>query len=179
MQSTARRVAPGHARGLRHCLLKAIGIGETRRFEGVLGTCFEGQVIEAHNHQGKHFVTPRVRGRAHIAGFHQFVLAAQDPSPRVSNGSVAAKVAPTHSIRITGIQRPAGLQHHNSDEANDCDFRRFYKFKIRVLNEHGSWRWLRSLVRSWVAPQLIQLHRRTQRLVNTIQLFLRGRRCRH
>ena len=54
-----------------------IGIGETRRFEGVLGTCFEGQVIEARPSR-QVLVTPRVRGRAHITGFHQFVLAAQD-----------------------------------------------------------------------------------------------------
>ena len=71
---TCARLASLFANGM-------IGIGETRLFEGVLGTCFEGQVIEARNHQGRHFVTPRVRGRAHITGFHQFTLAAQDPFP--------------------------------------------------------------------------------------------------
>ena len=48
---TCARLASLFAKGM-------IGIGETRRFEGVLGTCFEGQVIEARDHQGRCFVTP-------------------------------------------------------------------------------------------------------------------------
>jgi len=56
-----------------------IGINEKRRFEGVLGTCFTGEVVRAETRAGVTYITPRVSGRAYITGFHQFVLDPEDP----------------------------------------------------------------------------------------------------
>jgi len=58
-----------------------ISLNEVRTFEGILGTCFEGQVIKADTRNNITYVTPRVKGRAYITGYHQFVLAEQDPFP--------------------------------------------------------------------------------------------------
>ncbi|MCP4048605.1 MAG: proline racemase family protein, partial [Gammaproteobacteria bacterium] len=58
-----------------------IGLNERRRFEGPLGTCFEGEAIATQNRNGVTFVTPRIRGRAYITGYHQFVLDPDDPIP--------------------------------------------------------------------------------------------------
>ncbi len=58
-----------------------IGLNDMRKFEGILGTCFEGQVIDAEVRNDVTYVTPRVRGSAYITGYHQFVLAEQDPFP--------------------------------------------------------------------------------------------------
>ena len=58
-----------------------IGLNESRRFEGVLGTCFTGQVTRAQDRNGITYVTPRVTGSAFITGYHQFVLYEGDPFP--------------------------------------------------------------------------------------------------
>ena len=58
-----------------------IGLKDMRKFEGILGTCFEGQVVDAEVRNDVTYVTPRVRGSAYITGYHQFVLAEQDPFP--------------------------------------------------------------------------------------------------
>ena len=58
-----------------------IAVNERRRFEGVLGTCFTGEVVRADTRSGITYVTPRVSGRAYITGFHQFVMDPEDPLP--------------------------------------------------------------------------------------------------
>ena len=58
-----------------------IRLNEVTTFEGILGTCFEGQVVNADVRKNITYVTPRVKGRAYITGYHQFVLAEQDPFP--------------------------------------------------------------------------------------------------
>jgi proline racemase len=58
-----------------------ITINERRRFEGILGTCFTGEIIRTDIRAGYTYVTPRVSGRAYITGFHQFVIDPEDPLP--------------------------------------------------------------------------------------------------
>ena len=71
---TCARVALLHTRG-------EIGLGEPRRFEGVLGTCFTGEAVAAETRGGTTYVKPRLTGRAFITGFHQFLLDPADPFP--------------------------------------------------------------------------------------------------
>jgi len=72
---TSARVALLHTRG-------EIGLGQHRRFEGVLGTQpFTGEAVRAARRGSTLYVTPRITGRAYITGFHQFVLEPQDPLP--------------------------------------------------------------------------------------------------
>jgi proline racemase len=71
---TSARVALLHTRG-------EIGLGEPRRFEGVLGTAFTGEAVKAVKRGTTLFVTPRITGRAYITGYHQFVLEPEDPLP--------------------------------------------------------------------------------------------------
>jgi proline racemase len=71
---TSARVALLHTLG-------EMALGEPRRFEGVLGTCFTGEAVAATRRNGVLYVTPRVTGSAHITGFHQFVLDPADPLP--------------------------------------------------------------------------------------------------
>lgn len=68
------RVALLYARG-------EIGLNETKRFEGPLGTFFEGRAVHAEERNGVTFVRPRITGRAYITGYHQFVLDPKDPIP--------------------------------------------------------------------------------------------------
>lgn len=58
-----------------------IKIDESRLFEGILGTCFEGRVVNAEERKGYTFVTPIVRGRAYVTGYHNFVMTDADPFP--------------------------------------------------------------------------------------------------
>ena len=69
---TSSRVALLHTRG-------EIGIGESRRFEGPIGTCFTGEAVSAETRDGITYVRPKVSGRAWITGFHQFVVDPEDP----------------------------------------------------------------------------------------------------
>ena len=71
---TSARVALLHTLG-------EMALGEPRRFEGVLGTCFIGEAVAAQRRKGVLYVTPRVTGSAYITGFHQFVLEPTDPLP--------------------------------------------------------------------------------------------------
>ena len=71
---TSARLACLHTRG-------EIPLDEPRLFAGILDTCFEGKVTHAEERAGVTFVKPIVRGRAYITGYHQFVLAADDPFP--------------------------------------------------------------------------------------------------
>ncbi len=71
---TSARLAMLYTRG-------EIAVDESRSFAGILDTCFEGAVIRSEERDGITFVTPQVRGRAYITGYHQFVLAEEDPFP--------------------------------------------------------------------------------------------------
>lgn len=71
---TSARVAAMVTRG-------ELEVGRSRRFEGVLGTCFDGRALSSEERNGVLYVRPEVTGRAHITGFHQFVLDADDPLP--------------------------------------------------------------------------------------------------
>jgi proline racemase len=58
-----------------------IGLKESKRFEGPLGTYFTGQAVAAENRNGVTYVRPRITGRAYITGYHHFVLDPEDPIP--------------------------------------------------------------------------------------------------
>lgn len=58
-----------------------IGLNETKRFEGPLGTYFVGQAVSAEDRDGVTYIRPRITGRAYITGYHQFVLDPEDPIP--------------------------------------------------------------------------------------------------
>lgn len=66
------RLAAMHARG-------NAGIGETRLFESIVGSRFEGRVARRTKAGGHDAVTVRVSGRAHYAGRAQFTVEADDP----------------------------------------------------------------------------------------------------
>lgn len=84
---TAARLAALYAKG-------AIGLDETVRFEGVLGTCFTGKAVAAEERAGLLYVRPKVTGRAWITGFHQFVLDPEDPLPDGFRIGFAPRPAP-------------------------------------------------------------------------------------
>ena len=71
---TSARVAVLHTRG-------KLPLGESRRFEGVLGTCFAGSPVSAREVDGIRYVRPSVTGRAYITGLHQFLMDPEDPLP--------------------------------------------------------------------------------------------------
>jgi len=58
-----------------------LDLHERRRFEGVLGTSFAGDIIAAEERGRVAYVTPRIHGRAYLTGFHQFILEPSDPLP--------------------------------------------------------------------------------------------------
>jgi proline racemase len=72
---TSARVALLHTRA-------ELAIGQSRKFEGPLGTCFVGAAASASRQDGLLYVRPRVTGRAYLTGLHQFVLEPDDPLPR-------------------------------------------------------------------------------------------------
>ena len=71
---TCARLATEFAKG-------RLGLQEQRRFEGVLGTCFAGQVMAVETRNDITYVIPRIQGRAYLTGFHQFVVEPGDPLP--------------------------------------------------------------------------------------------------
>ena len=71
---TSARLALLYARG-------EIGLSQSKRFEGPLGTCFSGQAVGAEERNGVLFVKPRITGRAYITGYHHLVLDPEDPLP--------------------------------------------------------------------------------------------------
>ncbi len=72
---TSARLALLFARG-------EIGLNESRKFEGPVGTYMVGEVISQEERSGISFVTPRITGNAYITGFHDFVLDPEDPLAR-------------------------------------------------------------------------------------------------
>ena len=76
---TSAETALRYARG-------KLELGESFVTESIIGTRFTGQAV-AETHVGDGAggfpaVIPRITGRAHVTGFHQFVLDAEDPFPQ-------------------------------------------------------------------------------------------------
>ncbi len=72
---TCARMAALHARG-------ELRVGDRFISESILGTRFTGKILEETEVGGKAAICPRVAGRAHLTGMHQFVLDPDDPFPR-------------------------------------------------------------------------------------------------
>jgi proline racemase len=76
---TSAETALRYARG-------QLGLGESFVTESIIGTRFTGQAVaETQVGSGSELfpaVIPRVTGRAHVTGFHRFVLDADDPFPQ-------------------------------------------------------------------------------------------------
>ena len=68
------------------CARGKLGLGESFVAESIIGTRFTGQAVAETRvgGGGEDFpaVIPRITGRAHVTGFHQFVLDAEDPFPQ-------------------------------------------------------------------------------------------------
>jgi proline racemase len=75
---TSAEAALRYARG-------QLGVGQSFETESIIGTRFTGQVVaETQVGSGSEIfpaVIPKITGRAHLTGFHQFVLDAEDPFP--------------------------------------------------------------------------------------------------
>jgi proline racemase len=56
-------------------------LGDSVRFEGLMGTIFTAEVKTLATRDNLTVITPRITGRAYITGFHQFVLDPDDPFP--------------------------------------------------------------------------------------------------
>jgi proline racemase len=69
---TCARMAQLHARGM-------LDVGEEYVQEGILGTLFSGRLVDCVNIGGHQAVIPEVTGRAHIVGFNQWIIDADDP----------------------------------------------------------------------------------------------------
>jgi len=66
------RLAIHHSRGELHA-------GEPIRIESILGTCFDGRVLDEVEVAGRDGIMPEVAGRAWITGRHEFLIAPDDP----------------------------------------------------------------------------------------------------
>jgi proline racemase len=69
---TSARLALLHAQG-------RIGVGEPLRHFGIVGTKFEGRIVEETSVSGRRAVVTEVAGSAHLTGRHEFVLDPADP----------------------------------------------------------------------------------------------------
>lgn len=56
-----------------------LGVDQSIRIESILGTCFEGRVLDDVEVGGRNGVIPEVAGRAWITGRHEFLIAPDDP----------------------------------------------------------------------------------------------------
>ncbi len=66
------RLAIHHARG-------ELPVGESITIESILGTCFEGRVLEETRFGPHAAIVPEVRGMAHVTGFSELVIGKDDP----------------------------------------------------------------------------------------------------
>ena len=76
--SVSARLALHHARG-------EIGVGETVVIESIIGTRFEGRVVETTSFGPHAAVIPEVSGTAHITGRHEFLI---DPEDELRRGFI-------------------------------------------------------------------------------------------
>jgi proline racemase len=72
-------------------------IGQRLVSESLIGTRFEGQILEFAQVGSHQAIVPRITGRAHLTGFHQFVLDPEDPFPE--GFSLTAGDLETRSVR--------------------------------------------------------------------------------
>lgn len=83
---TCARMAVLHARG-------QMALGDRFISESIIGTRFQGQILAETRVGEQEAIVPRVVGRAHLTGFHQFVLDPDDPFQRGFSLSENAKGA--------------------------------------------------------------------------------------
>jgi proline racemase len=72
---TSAKMALLHHQGL-------MGVGDTFSNRGLLGTVFEGRIVDETTVGGFPAIVPEIRGSAHITGLHRFVVADDDPFPQ-------------------------------------------------------------------------------------------------
>lgn len=66
------KLATLHAQG-------ALGIGETYRYQSIIGTEFRGRILETCQAGSMSGIIPEVSGSAHVVGIHTFFAADEDP----------------------------------------------------------------------------------------------------
>jgi proline racemase len=71
---TSAKMALLHQRG-------ELAVGQTFVNEGLLGTTFEGRIVEETTVGTLPAIVPEIRGTAHVTGLHRFVLTPDDPFP--------------------------------------------------------------------------------------------------
>jgi proline racemase len=71
---TSARMAVLHAKG-------RLGVGDTFRHEGILGTVFTGRVLDETTVGSYRAIVPSITGQAWITGFATYVVDATDPFP--------------------------------------------------------------------------------------------------
>jgi proline racemase len=84
-ERTVDRSPCGTGTGARMAVLHACGelkVGEQFISESIIGTRFTGQIVEETRVGEYPAIVPRIAGRAHLTGLHQFVLDPEDPFPR-------------------------------------------------------------------------------------------------
>lgn len=69
---TSAKMATLHSKG-------QLDLGEPFVHESIIGTLFEGRLVEATHVKRFEAVIPEITGSAYITGFHQFVLDSEDP----------------------------------------------------------------------------------------------------
>jgi proline racemase len=72
---TAAKMALLHRRGL-------LSTGQTFVNQGLLGTRFEGRIVEESTLGDLSVIIPEIRGSAHATGLHRFVVTSEDPLPQ-------------------------------------------------------------------------------------------------
>jgi proline racemase len=71
---TSAKMALLHRRG-------ELSVGQTFVNEGLLGTTFEGRIVEETTVGTLQAIVPEIRGTAHVTGLHRFVVTPDDPFP--------------------------------------------------------------------------------------------------
>jgi trans-L-3-hydroxyproline dehydratase len=71
---TCARMAVLHARG-------QLAVGDGLIHESIIGSRFEGRILDTSTVGGLAAIVPSISGRAWITGFHQYVVDASDPWP--------------------------------------------------------------------------------------------------
>jgi proline racemase len=72
---TSAKMALLHHHGL-------MAVGDTLSNRGLLGTIFEGRIVDETSVGSFPAIVPEIRGSAHITGLHRFVVADDDPFPQ-------------------------------------------------------------------------------------------------
>jgi proline racemase len=83
-ENTIDRSPCGTGTGAMMALLHARGelqVGQECVSESIIGSRFTGRIVRETLVGDYQAIVPRVAGRAHLTGFHQFVLGPEDPFP--------------------------------------------------------------------------------------------------